>query len=183
MEKQLLRKVYKQKRKELSKAEFDVYQEEIFNQVKMVDFSKIGNIHIFLPIQKQIEVNTYPIVKYLWSINKTVIISKSDFTDNSLTHYKYTKETILKENAYGIPEPINAEAFDVKKIDMVFVPLLISDKNNYRVGYGKGFYDRFLSNCKKEIKTIGLNFFKPIKEIVDKNKYDVPLEMVIYPKK
>jgi 5-formyltetrahydrofolate cyclo-ligase len=50
------------------------------------------------------------------------------------------------------------------------------------VGYGKGFYDRFLSNCKKEAKFIGINFFKPIDQIEDVNKFDIALHQVIYPK-
>ena len=67
-------------------------------------------------------------------------------------------------------------------LDLVFVPLLISDENNYRVGYGKGFYDRFLLNCRKDCKKIGLNFFKPTSKIVDINAFDIALDAVIYPK-
>ena len=90
------------------------------------------------------------------------------------------KKTKLKVSSYGIPEPVNGVAIDPKKIDLVFVPLLISDKKNYRVGYGKGFYDRFLAECRKDVKTIGLNFFKPIEKIIDLNEYDFALDAVIY---
>jgi len=62
------------------------------------------------------------------------------------------------------------------------VPLLISDEQHYRVGYGKGFYDRFLANCRKDCKKIGLNFFKPIQKISDSNEFDIALDEVIYPK-
>jgi 5-formyltetrahydrofolate cyclo-ligase len=64
---------------------------------------------------------------------------------------------------------------------LVFVPLLISDAQNYRVGYGKGFYDRFLSNCRKDCKKIGLNFFKPIAKINNIDQFDIALDDVIYP--
>jgi len=182
MTKNELRKVYKQKRKELFTQKIQEFEENIYNQIYKLDFATVNYVHIFLPIEKQKEINTYPIINFLKTLNKTIIISKSDFKTNTLQHFIFDDTTVLEINKYGIPEPINAQIFDAKKIDLVFVPLLISDKNNYRVGYGKGFYDRFLSNCKKDIKTIGLNFFKPVNKIEDINKYDIPLNTIIYPK-
>lgn len=182
MVKKELRKLYKQKRKELTKNEIENFQQNIYAQIFQINFSNSENIHIFLSIEKQKEINTYPIINFLRSINKTIIISKSDFKTNTLQHFIFDKSTKLEINSYGIPEPINAVKIDVKEIDLVFVPLLISDKKNYRVGYGKGFYDRFLSECKKNVKTIGLNFFEPINIIKDINEFDIPLDKIIYPK-
>ena len=110
------------------------------------------------------------------------MVSKSNFKNNTLTHYYLQENTIVQLNKYGIPEPVNATEVSEKELDLIFVPLLISDQKNYRVGYGKGFYDRFLSNCKKEAKFIGLNFFAPIKKIEDINPFDIFLHQVIYPK-
>ncbi len=182
MIKKELRKLYKQKRKELTEVEIEKLQQSIYAQVFKTDFSNSEKIHIFLPIKKQKEIDTNPIIDFLRSINKTIIISKSDFTTNTLQHYIFDESTKLEINSYGIPEPVNAELIDVKEIDLVFVPLLISDKKNYRVGYGKGFYDRFLSECKTNVKTIGLNFFIPIDLIKDTNEFDIPLDKIIYPK-
>ena len=112
-----------------------------------------------------------------------IVVSKSDFTNNTLTHFYLEKDTEIEVNTYGIPEPKNAEQVLETAIDLVFVPLLISDELGYRVGYGKGFYDRFLSDCRKDVKKIGLNFFKPISNISDVNAFDVALDEVIYPKK
>lgn len=182
MKKQTLRKLYKQKRTNLSEEEIKSFQENIFQQILKIDFSSEKNIHIFLPIEKQKEINTYPIIEFLQKIGKQIIISKSDFKTNTLTHFIFDCNTVLKTNEWGIPEPINATQIDVKQIDLVFVPLLISDKKNYRVGYGKGFYDRFLSECKPTVKTIGLNFFKPITQIENINEFDVPLDLILYPK-
>lgn len=183
MRKQELRKLYKQKRTELSEKVINKFQDCIYSQVRLVDFSDEQNIHIFLPIKRQKEIDTQPIIDFLRKENKTIIISKSDFVTNTLKHFIFDKNTELKTNKWGIPEPVNATKIDVKEIDVVFVPLLISDEKNYRVGYGKGFYDRFLSECKSSVKAIGLNFFKPIKEIEDINEYDIALDAVIYPQK
>lgn len=182
MNKKELRKLYKQKRKELTENEIEEFQQNIYNQIVKTDFSNVSIIHIFLPIEKQKEIDTYPIINFLRTIDKTIIISKSNFTTNTLQHYVFDESTKLEINSYGIPEPINAKEIDVKKIDLVFVPLLISDKQNYRAGYGKGFYDRFLSECRENIQSIGLNFFKPIDKINDINKFDISLNKIIYPK-
>ncbi|MDY0780284.1 5-formyltetrahydrofolate cyclo-ligase [Tenacibaculum sp. IB213877] len=182
MQKSELRKLYKQKRKELTKEEIEKFQQSIYKQVFDLDFSSIENIHIFLSIKRLIEIDTYPIIEFLRKLNKKIIVSKSDFSTNTLQHFLLDVNTQIKINSWGIPEPVNAIEVDVKEIDMVFVPLLISDDQNYRVGYGKGFYDRFLNECRKDVKTIGLSFFEPIKLIEDINEFDVSLERVIFPK-
>jgi 5-formyltetrahydrofolate cyclo-ligase len=182
MNKKELRKIYKQKRKELSEKEVTNLQKSIYSQIVDINFTNIHTIHIFLSIEKQKEINTFPIINFLRKLKKTIIISKSDFKTNTLQHYIFDKNTELNINEYGIPEPINAQKIDVSKIDLVFVPLLISDKENYRVGYGKGFYDRFLSECKINVETIGLNFFPPVDKITDYNEYDIPLDNIIFPK-
>ena len=182
MNKASLRKLYKQKRKELSAKVVDNIQESIYQQVFTLDYSSINTVHVFLTIERLLELNTNPIIDFLLLNNKQVVVSVSDFETNTLKHYLFDRKTKLKVSSYGIPEPINGKEINPKEIDLVFVPLLISDEKNYRVGYGKGFYDRFLSECRKDVKTIGLNFFKPIKEISDLNIYDVALANVISPK-
>ena len=182
MKKAELRKIYKQKRQELSFDAIQKLQENIYQQIYELDVSNIKTIHIFLTLAKFKEIDTKPIIDYFRSKNIKIVVSKSDFKNNTLTHFYLEKDTIIELNKYGIPEPKNAKQVSEKELDLVFVPLLISDKQNYRVGYGKGFYDRFLANCRKECKTIGLNFFKPIVKIDDFNEYDVALDLVLYPK-
>ena len=182
MEKIALRKYYKKKRQELTQKKIEHFQQSVYKQVFEYDFSKIETIHIFLPIAKQKEIDTYPIINFLRKKNKQILISKSNFSNNTLQHYLFTKDTKLVTNAYGIPEPVAAKEVAIKEIDLVFVPLLISDEQNFRVGYGKGFYDRFLSDCSVAVKTIGLNFFAPISKITNVNEFDIALDKIIYPK-
>ncbi len=182
MKKAELRKIYKQKRQELSFDAIQKLQENIYQQIYELDVSNIKTIHIFLTLAKFKEIDTKPIIDYFRSKNIKIVVSKSDFKNNTLTHFYLEKDTIIELNKYGIPEPKNAKQVSEQDLDVVFVPLLISDKQNYRVGYGKGFYDRFLSNCRKDCKKIGLNFFKPIVKIDDFNEFDVALDLVIYPK-
>jgi len=99
-----------------------------------------------------------------------------------LSHFYLEDDTVLELNRLDVPEPVNADPALENDLDLIFIPMLISDDKKFRVGYGKGFYDRFLSNCRKDAKFIGLNFFPPVKEIEDKNEFDIPLHQVIYPK-
>lgn len=64
---------------------------------------------------------------------------------------------------------------------MVLIPLLAFDKNGYRVGYGKGFYDRFLAECRPDVVKVGLSVFEPIDEITDLNEFDIKMDFCITP--
>ena len=67
------------------------------------------------------------------------------------------------------------------EIDLVIVPLLCFDKKGNRVGYGKGYYDRFLKQCRKDCIKIGFSYFDPIDQVEDINKFDVKLDYGITP--
>ncbi|WP_299006564.1 5-formyltetrahydrofolate cyclo-ligase [uncultured Tenacibaculum sp.] len=177
-----LRKLYKQKRNALTEVEKKQLQESIYQQVFDLQTDTINTIHLFLSMRKFNEIDTKPIIVFFRDKEIRVIVSRCNFEDDTLSHFYFEKDTKLELNKFGVPEPINAEEANVKDIDLVFVPMLISDEQNYRVGYGKGFYDRFLSECREDTRTIGLNFFPPIKKIEGTHKFDVPLDFVIYPK-
>ena len=181
MKKQELREIYKLKRKGLTEVQIQKFQENIYQQIYNLDISEVKNVHLFLSLKKFKEIDTKPIIDYFRSQEKKIVVSTSNFKNNTLSHFYLEENTVLEPNKYGIPEPINEEQVSETVLDLIFVPLLISDDKNYRVGYGKGFYDRFLSNCKKGAKFIGLNFFPPIEFIEDSNEFDIPLHKVIYP--
>ena len=182
MKKQELRTQYLQKRKELTSKEISSLQENIYQQVFDLSLENIKNVHIFLSLQKFNELDTHPIIDYFRRENKQLVISKCNFEDQSLAHFYYNKDTKLKANKYGVLEPVEGKQVLESELDLIFVPLLISDAARYRVGYGKGFYDKFLAKCTKEAQKIGLNFFAPIPEIEDINPFDIALDHVIFPK-
>jgi 5-formyltetrahydrofolate cyclo-ligase len=84
----------------------------------------------------------------------------------------------LKQNQWGIDEPEFGEEIYPEEFDLIIVPLLAFDKSGHRVGYGKGYYDRFLSKCRPDAKRIGLSFFKPTDNI-DAEEHDLQLTSVI----
>jgi len=183
MLKKELRQKYKGKRQELSDAEIDVLSLAIANKVFTLPIWDKTYFHIFLPITEHKEVNTEFILHLLSGKDKEIIISKSNFETCSLTHFLLTDNTKIKKNQYNIPEPIDGLEVPTNKIEVVFVPLLAFDKTGHRAGYGKGFYDKFLKECKPETIKIGLSFFKAEELIEDVFENDVKLNYCVTPNK
>lgn len=179
MNKKDLRKKMKEERQNLSFEEIEEKSIAIANQLLKLDIWDNTYFHIFLPIEEQKEVNTEFILNILQAKDKEIVISKSDFETRSMTHFLLTDNTKIKKNEYNIPEPINGLLVPTEMIDVVFVPLLAYDKQGNRVGYGKGFYDKFLSECKPNVVKIGLSFFEPEEFIEDVFENDVRLDYCV----
>src|SRR5690606_29706561 len=106
-------------------------------------------------------VNTDYLLHILQGKDKSIVASKADFEKGEMAHFLLQENTVLKASEYGIPEPISGIELSPELLDVVFVPLLAYDKIGHRVGYGKGFYDRFLAKCNKNAVFVGLSFFEP----------------------
>lgn len=102
---------------------------------------------------------------------------------HSMQAFIVNDETAFAPNAYGIDEPVNGIPLDHTEIDMVFVPLLAFDEKGFRVGYGKGYYDRFLLTCRKDVCKIGFSFFEAEEQITDADAFDIALDICITPYK
>lgn len=176
-----LRHEYKALRKLLSENDIDEKSLAIANALLTLPIWENTYFHIFLPIIEQKEVNTEFILHLLSGKDKEIILSKANFETREMTHFLLTDNTKIKKNQYNIPEPIDGIEVPSTKIDVVFVPLLAFDKKGNRVGYGKGFYDTFLSRCKPNVLKIGLSFFEPEALIADSFEGDVRLDLCVTP--
>lgn len=184
MNKDALRRVYLDRRTALTPDEFVVLQDRLIKQVVQVDWGKYKMIHIFLPIAGFKEVDTLVMIQYLHKEypELQLCVPRTNFKARQMEHVRFEIESsILKKNRLGIPEPIQGELIPDEQIDLVFVPLLAFDKKGNRVGYGKGFYDRFLAQCHPNTQKMGLSFFGPIDEISDVDPWDVKLDSCICP--
>ena len=176
-----LRKAYKTLRSDLSLTQIDTLSISIANQIIKLPIWAYSFYHIFLSIEEQKEVNTDYILSILSGKDKNVVISKSDFETGTMAHFLLTDNTKIKKNSYNIPEPVDGIAIASTAIEVVFIPLLAFDKQGNRVGYGKGFYDRFLADCKPETIKIGLSFFETEDNITDVFESDVTLDYCVTP--
>jgi 5-formyltetrahydrofolate cyclo-ligase len=118
-------------------------------------------IHIYLPIANKNEINTWPLIHGLWEMDKKVVvpIMQEEF---KLRTALLTPETKVTENKWKVPEPKNPEFIDAGKIDLSFIPLLVFDRAGNRIGYGQGYYDRFIEELREDTLKIGLSYFEPI---------------------
>ncbi|MFL0353344.1 5-formyltetrahydrofolate cyclo-ligase [Xanthomarina sp. GH4-25] len=177
-----LRKIYKLKRQELDSEAIEEFSLQIANQLLTLSIWDFSFYHLFLSIEEHKEVNTDYILNILSGKDKNIVISKSDFSTGNMDHFLLTDGTVIKKNNYNIPEPVDGIEISNQKIDVVFVPLLAFDLQGHRVGYGKGFYDRFLAECKPETIKIGLSFFEAETNIEDIFENDMALNYCVTPK-
>ncbi|WP_452227350.1 5-formyltetrahydrofolate cyclo-ligase [Lacinutrix cladophorae] len=181
MTKAELRIAYRLKRKELTETQLDDFSLQIANQLLQLDIWNFSFYHIFLSITEQHEVNTDYILNILSGKDKNIVLSKSDFKTGLLNNFLLTDNTTIKKNKYNIPEPVDGIPIPAENIELVFVPLLAFDKLGNRVGYGKGFYDKFLASCKPETIKIGLSFFDAETTITDVFESDITLDYCVTP--
>ena len=182
MLKKELRLNYFQFRNELSSETISNYSLEIANRVLELPIWTFDFYHLFLSITEKNEIDTGFIMSILQGKDKNITLPKV-FDDTNLVHYLLTDNTILRKNKWNIPEPVDGLEVPPLKIDVVFIPLLAFDKLGYRVGYGKGFYDKFLKECREDVIKIGVSLFKPVDKISDTQKHDIPMDYCVTPEK
>ena len=181
MSKETYRKKYKSLRATISNETLETLSIDIANNSLKLPIWEFLNYHIFLPIFDKTEVNTEFLLHILQGKDKSIIVPKVK-NKSEMTHILLQDNTSLKLSNYGVPEPVSGIEIQPSQIEVVFIPLLAYDLKGNRLGYGKGFYDRFLSQCKPETVLIGLSLFEPEQE-VPYEKTDIPLHFCITPKK
>ena len=179
-DKTFLRSHYKKKRFSLTKQEVDDLSQRVFKQLDKLNIWKLKHYHIFISILKYNELDTSSIINKLKSEQKIIIVPK--ISNNELVHIAINDETEFSLNEYGIKEPNDGNHFVIENLDIIFIPLLAFDIEGHRVGYGKGYYDRFLKLTNNSTLKIGLSFFDPINKILDIDDNDVKLDYCVTPK-
>ena len=181
MEKSNFRKKYNAKRNNLSDDEIESKSLSIANQCLRLDIWNFDIYHIFMPIKSKKEVNTEYLLHILQGKDKNIVVPKSDFDTFKMNNFLLTDNTIFEINTYGIPEPTNGISVNTSQIQVIFVPLLAFDQLGNRVGYGKGFYDRFFGECNTKTLKVGLSFFEAESNNLPHNSSDIPLDYCVTP--
>ncbi|CAM4190257.1 5-formyltetrahydrofolate cyclo-ligase [Pedobacter westerhofensis] len=182
MNKAEVRKQEAARRKALSFEQVLSLSEKLLSQFITLDFQDVETIHFFLPIREKNEPDTFMLIKWLKAQHPgiKIIVPKADFSTSLMTHHHYQGEEGLQKSLFNIPEPVLDEHYN-GKIDMVLVPLLAFDSRGYRVGYGRGFYDRFLEGL--DTLKVGLSLFESVDIISDAHAHDVKLDLCLTPEK
>jgi len=173
------REKYRNLRKQLTESEILDMSVEIANNLLKFKIWELKTFHLFMTINENKEVDTKPIFDLLIGKGKEIIIPKININSNTLDSYIFDEKTVFNISSLGIPEPKNGILF-YGKIDVVILPLLAYDLDGNRIGYGKGFYDKFISNLKSEPLKIGVSYFSPEKSL-EFNNHDINLDYCITP--
>jgi 5-formyltetrahydrofolate cyclo-ligase len=183
MTKAALRKIYKEKRNQLSPQQIEKFTDLIFINFQQLQLPFLSCIHTYIASEKLGEVNASAITRYLQFKNPglKILVPKINITSGNMQHLHFDDEVELVHNAFGIAEPYSGTITEPDEIDLVMAPLLAFDKVGYRVGYGKGYYDKFLSQCRTDVIKIGLSFFEPVDKIDDINQFDISLNYCVTP--
>lgn len=184
MDKNTLRKVYLEKRKFLSEAEYERRNQLLYH--RLIEFQEAHNfksIHTYIPIKKNKEPDIFPFVQYLWSKKPEVdvVTAISDLKSPILNHVQIKENTTFLENKWGIPEPQGCDSYAIENIECVLVPMVVGGKNGHRIGYGKGYYDRFLQKCKRSTQFVGITLGPLLEGDVFVGQFDIPMHKMVTP--
>jgi len=176
-----LRKSFKKQRSLLDINQVQGLSKRIFENLLELNIWEKSFYHLYLSNEINNEVETDEIVNLLFMKNKRVFVPK--ILGKDLLNIEIDNNTNYSLNQLGIKEPISSNQKDTSILEVIFVPLLIFDKLGHRVGYGGGYYDKFLENIKDDVLKIGLSLFDPIEKIQDIEKHDISLDYIITPKR
>lgn len=140
---------------------------------------KVQTVHLFLPIGKNKEINTWPLLIRLNESGNRVILSRTDFKTREMTHVWYSPELKFGNDAFGIPSPLNGERANFSEVELVFLPLLACDKRGNRIGYGKGYYDQLLKDSGNGLLKVGLSITPPFDAFPFHEPHDIRLDYLI----
>ena len=176
--KEELRRRLRLQRKGISEADFIQWSRQIIESLKeQEEYRRAQTIHSYVSMNKRREVNTHPLIQEMIGAGKTVVVPQTQFEDSSLHHFKLASFDDLIENKWGVLEPLEGGRVSAEELDLVIVPMVGGDRRKHRIGYGGGFYDRFLSRvrCPK----IGLCFEQNVVEELPTESFDVALDKII----
>ena len=183
MIKKELRELYKEKRKSISSKEKLKLDDLLLIRFQQLYFEDTNLLLTYWPMANMQEPNTHLFTGFMRHSIPVLQIAYpvADFSKAHMHAVVINEETVYHTNTYGITEPKEGMLIAPAKIDIIFVPLLVCDAHGYRVGYGKGFYDKYLAQCREDIIKIGFSYFEPVEKIDDRDVFDVPLNYCVTP--
>ena len=180
--KAVLRNEYQKRRDSLTEEQIADCSIQISNLSLTLNIWEYSIYHLFMTNEKNKEIDTSYLLSVIQGKDKQPVIPKI-VDDNRLEHFLLNDQTLLNNNRWGIPEPLSGITINPKQIEVVFVPLLVFDQQGHRVGYGKGYYDRFLDQCSESTLKVGLTFFDPVTKIEDIETHDISLDFALTPER
>ncbi len=184
MNKKELRQYLLSERMAIQPVQMEKYQDMILIHFQQVPLPFLQYLHSYLPIDGRNEPDPDPMVRMLEFRNPGMRMAVPKLmSQTDMAHIAVDDYTEWIKNDFGILEPAEGESLRADKFDLVFVPLLGVDLKGNRIGYGKGYYDRFLAGCREDTLKMGFSFLEPVEHIDDVAPWDIPLDFCITPQR
>jgi len=184
MTKDELRKELLERRRTLSSGEIVAISQKVAERFFAgVDLGSTRSLHTFIRIAKFNEIDTSVIYMRLWRDWPRIatFAPRIDHETGRMESVRFDENTPLVDGRWGIREPAEGESVSPDKLDLMLVPMLGFDHFGHRVGYGKGFYDRFLRQTRLDCLKVGLCHWEPLDEPIETHEGDAPVDFVITP--
>jgi 5-formyltetrahydrofolate cyclo-ligase len=177
------RKIYREKRDALTDAERVKLDDLLLIQFQRAAIPFLHTVLSYRSIEENNEPDTSLSTGYLEFKNPSLHLAYPKINNNAATMQAVLidADTAFERGAFNVAEPISNHILSPAAFDLVIVPLITFDKRGFRIGYGKGFYDRYLSHCRPDCIKAGLCYFEPVDEITDTDEFDIPLDICITP--
>lgn len=178
-EKKLLRNKILNLRDDLTVEDKIELNKKIYNNLFNYDlFKKAKNIFIYISFGT--EIDTRPIIERAFKENKNIYIPKIYKNNKSMKAIKLNSFNDLKENSMGILEPIEDDEYiDKRDIDLIIVPGVVFDKEGNRIGYGGGYYDRYLSEIKLKNNKLVLAYEFQVLDYIKEENHDIKVDYIL----
>lgn len=151
--------------------------------LSLIERNKAGTVHCFLPIGRNKEVDTWPLIDQLSRGGVAVVVSATDFDTQTMTHFHYSEDLVLVPDRFDIPTPTEGRPADIAAIDLVLIPMLAGDCKGNRIGYGKGYYDRLLAGMHPDVLKVGLTLGPLFDHFTFAEPHDIRLDYTVTPYK
>lgn len=173
-----LRNIYLKIIKNISKNNYQKWNKTIFQKFSESHYFKQNNVFAVYHALSY-EVATKNIIELLWKNQKQVCLPR--IIGEQLEFYVITSwNDIVFDNVFTIGQPsLHCQKVTASNIDCMLIPIIAFDTNYYRLGHGKGFYDRYLANNKFNFNKIGMAFaIQKIPYLINHDSWDIPLDYV-----
>jgi 5-formyltetrahydrofolate cyclo-ligase len=183
MTKKELREEYRKKRSAITEKDKIKLDDLLLIRFQHLSFNDVRVLMTYAPMQHTAEPDVHLCARYLQHHvpGLQVAYPVIDFPTSTMQAMLVNEHTEFVRNMYKIEEPAGGKIIQPEAIDMIFIPLLVCDKQGHRAGYGKGFYDRYINQCREEVLKIGFSYFDPVEVISDIHAFDIPLDFCITP--
>src|SRR5699024_462519 len=182
MDKKQLRQSATSYLRRLNKGQKQYIENQLLDKLVNLDNWKKAST-IGITASSEIEWDTNIIIETAWNQNKKVYVPKSYPSKKQLIFYKLNHFEQLEKGYAGIQEPNPNITFpiDKKRIDLLVVTGLLFDKRGYRIGFGGGYYDRFLQDYPNNTVSLASDF--QLVEFLPNNSFDIPVQQILTEKR